>query len=157
MKAPFILCIILFSMAIFSCKKSHISATQPQLSPAIAESYLTGGAWAFTYEPWQTRPAIFDSVGFFFTSQISANEYEDSIVAYYPGRLVQYAEGRFIVSSLSNTPDTLISVFTPYTAAFNQIDTFLVKSLTQKQMVLLLYHTNYPPGYTPLQDTVTRK
>ncbi len=157
MKAFLFICIIfLTGVALFSCKKPHTTPVTPPLSPEVAENYFTAGPWVFSTYISGIHPPIYDSVAFFFNKRISATRYVDSIAAYYPLRLVIFTYGTFIISNSYNTPDTLISPFSPYTASGAQIDTFLIKDLSARLFIIQRYSATPPAGYPAQQDTLRR-
>jgi hypothetical protein len=129
---------------------------KPPLAPDVAENYLTNRPWIFSGSFMEHHAIIYDSVAFFFNSRTAANEYLDSIVAYYPMRLIIFTFGKFIVSSTYNTPDTLISPFSPYTAAGNQLDTFLIQNLSDT-LFLMKNYSAVPASYPIQQDSLIRK
>lgn len=155
MKYAFIICCILLTIiAFFDCKKTHASLKPPVLTSSQAEAYLTASAWGFTWPSDGTRPPVFDSVAFFFSQQINANTYRDSVAGYYPGRLVITTSATFIVTNIANAPDTLITPFSPYTLSGNKPDTFLITGLTNNLFVMQQYTV---PFNAQLKGTLVRR
>jgi hypothetical protein len=157
MKIFFLTGILFVLTYITGCDKSNDEQMKPPLTPDVAENYLTNGPWIFSGSFMEHHAVIYDSVAFFFKSRTAANEYLDSIAAYYPmGRLIIFTLGRFIVSSTYNTPDTLISPFSPYTTAGNKLDTFLIQNLSNT-LFLMKDYSAIPASYPIQQDSLIRK
>lgn len=152
MKNVFIIsCVLVTGLLFFSCKKTNASLKQP----SQAEGYLTASAWSFTRPSDGTRPPVFDSVAFFFSQQINSNTYRDSVAGYYPGGLIVTTSATFIVSSVADVPDTLITPFSPYSASGTRLDTFLVTDLNSQHFVMWQY--TVPGNGQLLRDTLVRR
>ena len=151
----FLATLLLFSL---SCSKKNNPAPPP-VSPSIQESYLTEGPWEYFGTSIPGYPVnLYDSLFFYPHQAISPYQFEDSIAAWYTGtRLVIFTFGEFRVSRISNTADTLITLFNPYTAGPTGTDTFLIKTLNDTLLVWGWYMGSKPPGYEIKYDSLKKK
>jgi hypothetical protein len=140
-----------------SCSKKNNPLPQP-VSGASAESYLTDGPWEYLGTTIPGYPVnLYDSLFFYPHQMLNEYQYVDSLAAWYTGtRIVIYTFGEFRVSRFSNAPDTITSLFNPYTAGPTATDTFLVKTLNDTLMVWGWYMGSKPPGYEIKYDSLRK-
>lgn len=136
------LAIVFFSM---SCTKQNTKTGLPASGPD-RQQYLTDGPWIYFGTTIGGYPTdMYDSLFFDQRQVLNQNQYEDSVSGYYTGtRIIIWAYAKFSVRTSPSLPDTIVTVFNPYTAGPTNLDTFLVKTLNDSLMVWGWYDARSP-------------